>query len=56
MAAVLSLKAIHEMALLTYADFDFNAVLTMQIANQSAWKLNHDFVVTEHLPRGGLSK
>ena len=34
---------------LTYSDFDKNAVLTMQLANQSAWKLNHDYIDTEHI-------
>jgi hypothetical protein len=31
------------MAKLTYADFKDSAVRAMQLANQSAWRLNHDF-------------
>ena len=34
---------------LTYSHFDKHALLTMQLANQSAWKLNHDFIDTEHI-------
>ena len=44
-----SQDSIHEMAQLTYADFDHSSVLTMQLANQSAWKLNHDYVDAEHI-------
>ncbi len=46
---ILLLKAIPEMVQLTYSDFDHDAVLTMQFANQSAWRLNHDYIDTEHI-------
>jgi ATP-dependent Clp protease ATP-binding subunit ClpA len=34
---------------LTYSDFDANAVRTMRLATESAWKLNHDHIDTEHI-------
>jgi|CXWL01.1.fsa_nt_gi ATP-dependent Clp protease ATP-binding subunit ClpC len=37
------------MVRLTYADFEKSAVRTMQLANQSAWELNHDYIDTEHI-------
>ena len=37
------------MAKLTYADFDKCAVRTMQLANQSAWRLGHRYIDTEHI-------
>jgi ATP-dependent Clp protease ATP-binding subunit ClpC len=40
------------MAKLTYADFDRDAVLAMQLANQSAGMLNHDYIDSEHILMG----
>lgn len=40
------------MVRLTYADFEKCAVRTMQLANQSAWRLNHDYVGAEHILMG----
>src|SRR5688500_17712234 len=39
---------------LTYYDFDADAVRTMRLANDSACKVNHDYVATEHILIGYL--
>lgn len=40
------------MKLLTYSDFNKEAVRTMQLANQSACQLNHDYIDAEHIMLG----
>lgn len=40
------------MTVLTYSHFDDPAVLTMQLANHCAFKLNHDYIDTEHILLG----
>lgn len=40
------------MATLGYSDFDDDAVQTMRLANHTAWRLNHDYIDTEHLLLG----
>jgi ATP-dependent Clp protease ATP-binding subunit ClpA len=37
------------MVRLTYADFEKNAVRTMQLANHPAWNLNHEYIGTKHI-------
>ena len=37
------------MSTLTYADFDDDAVLTMRLANHTAWNLHHACVDAEHV-------
>ena len=37
------------MATLGYGDFDDEAVQTMRLANQSARRLNHDYIDAEHI-------
>ncbi len=41
-----------EMKLLTYSHFNKEAVRTMQLANQSAWQFNHDYIDAEHILMG----
>jgi len=35
--------------MLSYDDFSPDAVETMRLANYSAWKLNQDYIATEHI-------